>query len=93
MPLLAIGATLVRIAQNRMPSLGRVEYLILHWDPVELVGLLAVLGLLCAVVGIRRNEHPKRIATIGLVANAAVPILFILLYVCAGLSLGGWLRE
>ena len=93
MPLLVVGANIVRVAAYSMPSDDRVKFVILHWDPVELVGLLAVLGLLCAAVSIRRNERPKRISIIGLVANAAVPIVFILLHVCAGLALKGWFRQ
>ncbi len=50
-----------------------------------------IIGLVCAVVGRKRNEHPKALSTIGLFANVAIPTVWFVLILLAGLALGGWL--
>ena len=60
-----------------------------------IIWLLSIFGLplvggICAVVGILRQEDPKIFSNIGLLANAAIPaILIIQLLVAAGSGSGG----
>ncbi len=49
-----------------------------------------VLGIASAAVGIRQHEQPERLSIIGLLANLAVPVLFILLGILMGAALGSW---
>jgi len=51
-----------------------------------------IIGIVCAVVGRRRNEHPKSLSTIGLFANVAIPTVWFVLVLLAGLALGGWIK-
>jgi 1,4-dihydroxy-2-naphthoate octaprenyltransferase len=53
---------------------------------------LTIIGLVCAVVGRRRNEHPKSLSTIGLFANVAILTVLFVLALLGGLGLGGWLQ-
>jgi 1,4-dihydroxy-2-naphthoate octaprenyltransferase len=51
-----------------------------------------IIGLVCAVVGRRRNEHPKSLSTVGLFANVAILTVLFVLALLGGLALGGWLK-
>jgi hypothetical protein len=54
--------------------------------------LPTIIGMVCAVMGIRRNEHPRSLSIIGLFANLTIPTVWFVLVLLAGLALGGWLK-
>lgn len=89
--------------QSRKPIFGTISLVMAGLGVIAIISrhmlhgedawcVPTIIGMVCAVVGRRRNEDPKSLSTIGIFANVANPTVWFALILLAGWALGGWLK-